>query len=103
MARSSETQPTRLEDRCPSCGAGAIGPYCSVCGQSRTMGIPTVWEWLSDVWRGAKTSAGRFGSTLRRLVNKKELTDYRPPGHATNAPLLLDEHELADKYPRKDR
>lgn len=40
-------------------------------------------------------------STLRRAVGKGALRDYRPPGSATNSPLLLDENQVARRWPKK--
>lgn len=40
-------------------------------------------------------------STLKRAVRDGKLTDHRPKGHATNAPLLLDENEIAGSFQPK--
>ena len=52
----------------------------------------------------SSVAAGRFHTsrtTLRRHVREGRLTDHRPSGHPSNAPLLLDEEELATRFPRK--
>lgn len=40
-------------------------------------------------------------ATIRRAVKQRQLTDHRPPGHAPNAPLMLDEGELERIWTRQ--
>jgi hypothetical protein len=39
--------------------------------------------------------------TLSRKVRCGKLTDHRPKRHAKNAPLVLDEDEVAARWPKK--
>jgi len=39
--------------------------------------------------------------TIQRAVTAGRLKDYRPAGHAKNAPLLVDENEVAAKWQKK--
>lgn len=38
-------------------------------------------------------------ATVRRAVKRGDLTDHRPPKHAPNAPLVLDERQVAGIWP----
>jgi hypothetical protein len=52
----------------------------------------------------ATVAADRYHVTarhLRRLVDRGELEDLRPCGHADNAPVLVDEHQVAARWPRR--
>ena len=40
-------------------------------------------------------------STVRAAINRGELTDHRQQGHKRNAPLLVDEREIAARWPTK--
>ncbi len=52
----------------------------------------------------ASVAASRFHvstKTIQRAVKEAKLKDHRAPGHERNATLLVDENEVANKYPRK--
>lgn len=53
------------------------------------------------ILRAASELTRRYNVELPALsqrVRRKQLTDYRLPGHAKNAPLILDEREVAVVY-----
>ena len=41
------------------------------------------------------------GDKIGRHVRAADLVDHRPRGHAKNAPLQVDEHEIARRWTRK--
>ena len=70
----------------------ALADYCKAVAGAKPDDLITtavaVWDF------------GVSRSTLRRAVKAGELRDYRPAGHAENAPYLLSRAEVASRWPR---
>lgn len=81
-----------------------------------TLPIDRVVAWMDSVSvvRSTDTNAptlisatvaeGRYhvnAETIGEAVRNRELADYRPAGHAKNAPHRVDEREVANRWPKR--
>jgi len=72
-------------------------------------GLVEAWKQTHGVAAGSNPIALKLAvkkyhvaeSTLRTRCTNGELADLRPAGHAKNAALILDENQIAARYPKK--